>query len=121
MRADYAPALKPRGTGLRCGRTDCRYYASRTDSCDYLLLCFEPRGCPPAPDCSRYLPRASQRVELSERTAARVQAALDMGRSLRQIARGMRVDEQALRRSWEEGLKKTEEERNALDLLRPPR
>ena len=57
MKADYVPALQPRGVSvLRCGHTDCCYYMPRTDSCDYLLIEYEPRGCPPDPGCARYAP-----------------------------------------------------------------
>ena len=57
MKLDFAPSLRLRGPSeLRCGHTDCCYYTPRTDSCDYLLIEFEPRGCPPTADCPRYAP-----------------------------------------------------------------
>ena len=56
MKTDYVPALQPRGPStLRCGRRDCVYYAPETDSCDYMLRRFRPRGCPPTKNCARYL------------------------------------------------------------------
>ena len=99
MKLDYAPALCPRGPSeLRCGHTDCCYYTPRTDSCDYLLIEFEPRGCPPTADCPRYAPARRLREEGSNALAARIQAYLDMGLSTRQIARRLRVCVPSLRR-----------------------
>ena len=99
MKHDYAPALRPRGISeLRCGHTDCCYYTPRTDSCDYLLIEFKRRGCPPTPDCPHYAPAGRLRDGRSDSLAARVQACLDMGWSIRQIARQLRVCEPALRR-----------------------
>ncbi len=99
MSFDYAPALCPRGRSeLRCGHRDCCYYAPRTDSCDYLLIEFEPRGCPPTADCPRYAPSRRLREEGSDALAARIQAYLDMGLSTRQIARRLRVCVSSLRR-----------------------
>lgn len=57
MKLDYVPALPPRELStLRCGHRDCRYYCPETDSCDYILLEYRRRGCPPTPDCARFLP-----------------------------------------------------------------
>lgn len=61
MKADYVPALQPRGVStLRCGHRDCRYYGWKSDSCDYLLREYRPRGCPPTPDCAQYAPRSEE-------------------------------------------------------------
>ncbi len=99
MKLDYTPALRPRGPSeLRCGHTDCCYCTPRTDSCDYLLIEGQPRGCPPTPDCPHYAPAGRLRIRESDALAARVQACLDMGMSTRQIARRLRVCEPALRR-----------------------
>lgn len=99
MNGGYAPALRPRGAPeLRCGHTDCRYCTLRTDSCDYLLIEFRRRGCPPTPDCSRYTPRAGLRGAEGERLAARLQAYEDMGLSVGQIAQRLGVCEPSLRR-----------------------
>jgi hypothetical protein len=99
MTCDYTPALSPRGPSeLRCGHTDCCYYTPRTDSCDYLLIEFEPRGCPPTADCPRYAPSGRLREDPNSVLAARVQAYMDMGWSVRKIARKLRICEPALRR-----------------------
>ena len=98
MKADYVPALQPRGVSvLRCGHTDCCYYMPRTDSCDYLLIEYEPRGCPPDPGCARYAPVGGLRAGTEAELAVRVQAYTDMGRSPRQIARLLRLSESAVR------------------------
>ena len=98
MKADYAPALQPRGASvLRCGHTDCCYYMPRTDSCDYLLIKYEPRGCPPDPDCARYAPVGGLRAGAEEDLAACIQACTDMGLSIRTIARRLRLCESAVR------------------------
>ena len=99
MKLDFAPSLRLRGPSeLRCGHTDCCYYTPRTDSCDYLLIEFEPRGCPPTADCPRYAPAGRLREDPNSVLAARVQAYMDMGWSVRKIARKLRICEPALRR-----------------------
>lgn len=99
MKTDYTPALRTRGPSeLRCGHTDCCYCASRTDTCDYLLIEGRPRGCPPTSDCPRYAPAGRLRLKESNALAARIQAYADMGMNTRQIARRLRVCEPALRR-----------------------
>ena len=99
MKLDTVPAFRPRGVSvLRCGHRDCCYYTPRTDSCDYLLIEFRPRGCPPTPDCPHYAPAGRLREECGDELAARIQAYVDMGWSTRQIARRLRICEPALRR-----------------------
>lgn len=98
MKADYAPALQPRGVSvLRCGHTDCRYYTPCTDSCDYLLIEYERRGCPPESDCARYTPVLGPRAGAEGDLAACIQACTDMGWSVRRIARRLRLCESAVR------------------------
>ena len=99
MRADYTPALHPRGPStLRCGHSDCRYCTPGTDSCDFLLIEYRPRGCPPTPDCPRYTPAGPLRGTDDGAAAACIQAYTDMGLSNRQIARKLRVSEVSVRR-----------------------
>lgn len=99
MRTEYLPALMPRASCLRCGHTDCCYYTRQTDSCDYLLIEFRRRGCPPTPDCARYAPARRTRREAEEALGARIQAYTDMGCSVRQIARHLRLCPAAVRRA----------------------
>ena len=100
MKADYCPALQPRGVStLRCGHSDCRYCTPRTDSCDYLLIEFRPRGCPPTPDCPHYAPAGRLRAGTGDALSARIQAYADMGWSTRQIARRLRLCENAVRQA----------------------
>ena len=97
MNADYCPALRPRGLSrLRCGHGDCRYCTPRTDTCDYLLITCEPRGCPPTPDCPRYAPAEPLRRADASDLPARIQAYTDMGWSTRRIARQLRLSESGL-------------------------
>lgn len=99
MKADFILGFRPRGVSeLRCGHTDCCYYTPETDSCDYLLIEFRPRGCPPDADCPRYAPAGRLRDEHSDALAARIQAYMDMGMSPRQVAKRMHICEPALRR-----------------------
>lgn len=106
MKLDYAPALRPRGVPeLRCGHTDCCYYTPRTDSCDYILIEFQPRGCPPSPDCPHYAPAGRLRCAPGNALAACIQAYTDMGWSTRRIARRLHICEPALRRLRARGAK----------------
>ncbi len=99
MKLDYLPSLRLRGAPeLLCGHTDCCYYTSATDSCDYMLIESRPRGCPPRPDCPHYAPAGRLRGGGSIALAARIQACLDAGWSYRRIARSLHICESALRR-----------------------
>lgn len=44
----------------QCRNRSCLYYGCRTETCDYLLITGERRGCP-VEDCARYVPNASVR------------------------------------------------------------
>lgn len=97
MIADYAPGLGEwRVSQLLCGHLDCCYCSPRTDSCDYLLIEEERRGCPPTPDCPRYVPAG--RLRGREGLAGQIQAMLDEGQNPRQIARRLRLSEAAIKR-----------------------
>lgn len=99
MRYEYAPSLRPReASALRCGRPDCCYCAPRTDTCDYLLIEGSRRGCPPTPDCPCFAPASGVRSAPEEELGARIQAYTDMGQSVRQIARRLRISEVGVRR-----------------------
>ena len=39
----------------------CQYYASYTDTCDFFLLTYQRRGCPPE-QCTRYEPLGQDTV-----------------------------------------------------------
>ncbi len=97
MKTEYLPSLRTRSSQLLCGRTDCCYYAPRTDSCDYLLVEYKPRGCPPTPDCPRCAPVGHLRRADSSALAARIQACHDMGWSTLRIARHLRMSVPAVR------------------------
>ena len=98
MKTDYLPALRTRSASqLLCGHTDCRYYSPLTDSCDYLLIAYEPRGCPPTPDCPRCVPVGRPGLRESEALAARIQAYRDMGWNTPRIARRLRLSVPAVR------------------------
>lgn len=97
MRTDYLPSLRTRSSQLLCGHCDCCYYAPDTDSCDYLLVEYKPRGCPPTPDCPRYAPAGALRHTRGEALAVRVQAWCDMGWSPLRIARRLHMSVPAVR------------------------
>ena len=99
MKTDYLPHLRPRSAPtLRCGHTDCCYYTRETDSCDYLLIEYRRRGCPPTPDCPCFAPASALRRTPEEELGARIQAYADMGQSVKQIARRLRISEVGVRR-----------------------
>lgn len=99
MKAGYLPHLQPRSAPtLRCGHTDCCYYTRETDSCDFLLIEYHRRGCPPTPDCPCFAPASGVRSAPEEELGARIQAYTDMGQSVRQIARRLRISEVGVRR-----------------------
>lgn len=39
-----------------CKRTSCAYYAANTNTCDYILITGQRRGCPGGPLCKKYKP-----------------------------------------------------------------
>lgn len=107
MKTDFTPALRPFGVSeLRCGHTDCCYYTADTDSCDYMLIEYRRRGCPPEPACPCYAPAGRLREDGSGSEAARVQAYADMGWSMRRIARRLHISRVALRRLHARGARK---------------
>ena len=94
MKTRYLAHLQPRSAPtLRCGHTDCCYYTRDTDSCDYLLIEYRRRGCPPTPDCPCFAPAGRARSAPEAELGARIQAYTDMGQSVRQIARRLRISE----------------------------
>lgn len=99
MKTRYLAHLQPRSAPtLRCGHTDCCYYTRDTDSCDYLLIEYRRRGCPPTPDCPCFAPAGRARSAPEAELGARIQAYTDMGQSVRQIARRLRISEVGVRR-----------------------
>ena len=95
MRTDYLPSLRTRSSQLLCGHCDCCYYAPDTDSCDYLLVEYKPRGCPPTPDCPRYAPAAADRAPAAYERPGRASAAgapgagkTAAGQSLKKVKNG---------------------------------
>ena len=81
----------------------CLYHGWDTQSCDYLLVTGERRGCPGGEDCARYLPRRNRKKQNADLflrgpaqhrqfyLVAEIEERYEQGKSDRQIAEELKV------------------------------